>query len=116
MEKLRSALADELPAILQSIVNRAKDGDIAACKLILERVLPPLKVAELPVALGELSGTRTEQGQAILNEMAIGNLAPSQAARLFAALASQAKIVEVDELERRLSHIEQKLIENHDEN
>ncbi len=115
VEKLRTSLADELPAIIQSLVKKAKEGDISACKLILERVLPPLKVAELPVALGELGGTRTEQGQAILHEMAAGMLTPGEAARLLAALASQAKVVEVDELERRLVNLEQKLAGNNEQ-
>lgn len=109
VEKLRTALAEELPNILETVVKDAKAGDVAACRLILDRVLPPLKAAEVPVKLEDISGTLTEQGAAILQAMASADLSPSQAAQLLGALASQARIVEVDELERRLAHIEKRL-------
>ena len=91
VEKLRTALAAELPEIIASVVKKAKDGDISASKVILERVLPPLKAAETTVVLEAITGSRTEQGQAILAEMAQGVLTPSQAAQLIAALAAQAR-------------------------
>ena len=59
--------------------------------------------------LEALSSTRTEQGEDILRAMADGVLSPGQAAQLLAALAAQAKIVEVDELEKRLAKLEQTL-------
>ena len=113
VEKLRTALAEELPEIIASVVKRAKDSDISASKLILERVLPPLKATEATVVLEAITGSRTEQGQAILAEMAQGVLTPSQAAQLMAALAAQARIAEVDEFEQRLTTLEEKLSAKH---
>ena len=109
VERLRTALAEELPAIIRSVVEKAKAGDIGASKLILERLLPPLRSSEVTVVLDGVTGTRTDQGQAILQSMASGVLSPSQAAQLLGALAAQAKIAEVDELERRLALLEEKL-------
>ena len=108
-EKLRTALVKDLPEILKVIVTSAKSGDIQAARTILERVLPPLKMVEVPVLLESFTGSLSEQGQVILRSMADGTLAPGQAAQLLGALAAQAKIVEVDELARRLDDIEKRI-------
>jgi hypothetical protein len=108
-ERLRNALVKDLPAILETVVKNAIAGDITAAKTILERVLPPLKAIEVPAYLHELTGTLSEQGQQILQAMAAGSLAPSQAAQLIGAVAAQAKIVEVDEFANRLEALEKRL-------
>jgi ubiquinone biosynthesis protein UbiJ len=108
-EKLRTALIADLPDILKVIVEKAKDGDIAAAKTILERVLPPLKAVEVPAYLEDLTGSLSQHGQQILQAMAAGSLAPGQAAQLLGAVAAQAKIVEVDDLARRLETLEKRL-------
>ena len=107
-ERLRNALVKDLPEILKTVVESAKKGDITAAKTILERVLPPLKAIETPAILGELTGSLSEQGQAILVAMAGGALAPGQAAQLLGAIAAQAKIVEVDDFARRLEALEKR--------
>jgi hypothetical protein len=108
-EKLRNALVDELPGIIESVVKLAKRGDVAAAKVILERVLPPLKAIETPAAFGGLTGTLSDQGQGILQAMAAGAIAPGQAAQLLGAIAAQAKIVEIDAFARRLEALEKRL-------
>jgi hypothetical protein len=80
-----------------------------AARTILERVLPPLKAIEVPAALEPLTGSLTEQGQRILQGIADGTLTPAQGTQVLGAIAAQAKILEVDELSRRLSQIERRL-------
>jgi hypothetical protein len=108
-DKLRAALADDLPDIIKGVVDAAKGGDMQAARIILDRALPPLKAAELPAPIAGLKGNLTEQGAAILSAMASGALAPGQGAQLLAALASQAKLLEADELTRRLTELEKRL-------
>jgi hypothetical protein len=108
-ERLRNALVKDLPAILEGIVKAAKGGDIAAARMILERVLPPLKAIEIPAFLAPLDGSLSEQGQTVLAAMAAGALAPGQAAQILGAIAAQARVVEVDELGRRLEALEQRM-------
>lgn len=109
VEKLRTVLAKDLQDILDPIVEKARGGDLGAAKLILERVLPPLKAIECPVSLEAVAGSLSQQGQGILQAMASGALAPGQAAQLLGAIAAQAKIIEVDELQQRMSKLEEKL-------
>jgi len=106
--KLRKSLMTDAPEILAGLVTAAKAGDVQAARLILERVLPPVKPTEQTIEL-ELTGvTLTDQGRAVLSAVSAGALAPSQGSQLIAAIGVLARVVEIDELERRLSTLESK--------
>lgn len=109
LQKLRASIAEYVPSILEQLVTAAQGGDVPAARLILERVLPPIKATEQAVAL-ELpaGGTLTAKANAILSAAASGDLAPTQAAQLIAALGTLAKITEMDELESRIAALEEK--------
>ncbi len=106
--RMRATLAGDVPEILAGLVLAAKGGDVQAARLILERILPPVKAIEQAVEL-ELpdGGTLTAQGRAVLSAAAAGELAPGQAAQLIAALGTLAKISELDELTARINALEQ---------
>ncbi len=105
--RLRAAIAEHVPSILDQLVTAAKGGDVQAARLILERVLPPLKGIEQAVTLQlPNDGTLTAKAAAVLNAAASGDLAPGQAAQLIAALGTLAKISEVDELTARITALE----------
>lgn len=105
--RLRTAIAAHVPSILDQLVTAAKAGDVQAARLILERVLPPLKGMEQAVELQlPKDGTLTAKATAVLNSAAAGELAPGQAAQLIAALGTLAKISEVDELAARIEKLE----------
>ena len=50
--------------------------------------------------------TLTEQGRAVLAQIAAGTLAPSQGAQLLGALSALARVVEIDELVSRVDALE----------
>ena len=105
--RLRTAIAAHVPSILDQLVTAAKAGDVQAARLILERVLPPLKGTEQAVELQlPKDGTLTAKATAVLYAAAAGELAPGQAAQLIAALGTLAKIHEVDELAARIEKLE----------
>jgi len=109
LQRLRASIAADVPDILARLVTAAKDGDVQAARLILERVLPPVKpieqAAELRLPAG---GTLTAQGRAVLSAVAAGELAPGQGAQLLAAIGSLARVTEIDEMEARLTKLEEK--------
>ena len=105
--RLRASLAGDVPEILAGLVLAAKAGDVQAARLILERILPPVKPIEQGVALQlPEGGTLTAKASAVLSAAAAGDLAPGQAAQLIAALGTLAKISEVDELAARIEKLE----------
>lgn len=104
--KMRASLAGDVPDILAGLVTAAKAGDIQAARLILERVLPPLKGIEQPQALTLPDGSLTDQGRAVLRSVAAGVLAPTQGAALLGAIGTLARVTEIDELIRRIETLE----------
>ena len=105
--KLRNSIAKHLPAIITQLVTKAKEGDAQAARLLLERVLPPMKPIEQAVALSLPTGEGiTAQGVAIVQAVAAGILAPGQGAALLTGLGALARIKEIDELERRIALLE----------
>ena len=86
----------------------AKSGDVQAARLILERILPPVKAIEQAVELQlPADGTLTAQGRAVLSAVAGGDLAPSQGAALLGAIGTLARVTEIDELTARIAALEQ---------
>ncbi len=107
--KMRESLSADVPDILAGLVTAAKGGDVQAARLILERVLPPLKGVEQPVTLFlPDGGTLTQKADAMLCAAANGELAPGQAAQLIGALGAMARVAEIDELEKRMTAMEEK--------
>jgi hypothetical protein len=49
--RLRAELAQELPGIIESLIRQAKGGDVAAIRVVLDRVIPPLKAVDAPLSL-----------------------------------------------------------------
>ena len=104
--KLRAAIAEHVPAIIERLTEAARSGDVAAARLLLERVIAPLKSHEAPVSISLPDGTLAEQGRAIVASVATAALSPGQGAALLTSLGSLAKLIETDELERRIEALE----------
>jgi hypothetical protein len=105
--QLRAALADKLPAILERLTVQALAGDVQSARLILERCIPALRPTEAPhpVAL-PATGKPEEQGRAILSALAAGELGPQTAATLLGAVATLGRLIELAEIEARISALE----------
>jgi hypothetical protein len=105
--KLRKAIAAAMPEILAQLVEQAKAGDVAAAKVLIDRVCPPLKPQALPISL-PVNGSLTEQGSEIIRATLAGQIPPDIGSQLITALAAQSKIIEVDELTKRIEAVEGK--------
>lgn len=77
-----------------------------AARAILPYMHPRLGTIDAPANIGELSGTLADQGRKVIEGIADGTLSPSEAASIMQTIAAQARIVEVDELERRVTALE----------
>jgi hypothetical protein len=105
-----AAMEEGADAIARKVVELAKEGDISAARLVLERLIPPAK--ERPVFL-ELPSTETAEGigqaqSAILQAVAAGDLLPGEAATLAGIVEARRKAVETLELEQRITALEGK--------
>lgn len=104
---LRAKLATDGEAVLTVVLEAAKAGDLAACKLVLDRIVPALKPTAAPVRVdlpeqAGLAGT----ARAFVLAAASGAMPADVAAQMVTAVASLARIVEIDDLARRLDALE----------
>lgn len=108
--ELRRSLAEHAPALLKKAVDLALEGDTAALKLCVDRLMPPARARDEAVPVPGLMGTAslTQQAQAIIEALARGELAPAEAGAIMGALASAARAKEIDELEQRIQALEAK--------
>jgi len=105
----RTALADELPAIMAKLTATALAGDVQAAALILSRCCPPVRPSREPAALPELAKATTlgDQARAVIAAVAAGAVAADTAAELLRAVADAAKAIELDGMDRRLRALEE---------
>lgn len=109
IDKLRAALTKELPEVLEALVAQAKAGDTGAIKLILERTVPALRPVDAVAPLNLLvDGGLADQGRAVMAALAVGHLPANQAAGILQGLGNLAKLVELDELDKRVAALEGK--------
>ncbi len=105
--ELRVKLATDLDKIIDTLKAQALAGDAQAIRIILDRVLPALRLVELPTTLDlPADGTLADQARAVVQAAADGDLAPAQAAQIVTALGGVAKIIETTELVRRIEALE----------
>lgn len=103
---LRKLLEPHAPILVEKAIALALDGDAVALRMCLDRLIPPLRAASLPVALELGGGTLSERGEAIMTQVNAGEVSPEQAHSLLGALASLAAIRAADEIERRVRALE----------
>lgn len=112
--KLRKSIEEHVPEIISQLVKNAKAGDAQSARLLLERVIAPIRAIEMPVELllPESEGL-TAQGLAIVQQVSEGRLSPSQGAALLSGLGNLARVKEVEELEARIEALERSQEERH---
>ncbi|MDM8545171.1 DUF5681 domain-containing protein [Candidatus Venteria ishoeyi] len=102
---LRDLLDPHADELVKQAVKMALEGDTAALKLCLDRLIPPMKTAPVNIP-GLAVGSLAERGAAVLDALGGGEIEPAQGAVLLSALQSQARIVEVSEIIERLEVLE----------
>jgi Family of unknown function (DUF5681) len=105
--KIRKDIEKAWPDILKKIIEQAKGGDMAACKILLDKICPNLRSQALPITLA-IDGGLVEQGNEIIKATMNGQIPPDIGSQLITALAHQSKIIEIEELTKRIEALEQK--------
>lgn len=104
---IREKLLIDIDSVLKAVVDAAKTGDMQAAKLVLDRLIPPLKSTSQAVIL-ELPDTASplDIARAILASTAQGAVAPDIAGQLVTALGTLCRIEEVEDLRDRIAALE----------
>lgn len=104
---MRDLLVPHAPELIAKAVEMAKGGDAGALRICLDRLIPPAKAKDDPVSLPGLTDSLAENSREVIRALAKGDLTPEEAGTVLQALASQVRIIEADEIERRLAALEQ---------
>src|SRR5579862_116821 len=105
---MRELLEPHASELIAKAVELALTGDTTALRICIDRLIPPAKVREESVTLPLGNGSLAEQGQAVLAALGEGTIAPDVATAILQGIAAQARIVEGDEIEKRLAALEVK--------
>jgi hypothetical protein len=109
--KLRRAIEKDLPAVIDALLDAARGGDVQAASVLLSRSLPPLRPSRESVAVDGVTAESTpaEIALAVVRAAAAGRLPADVASDLASALASIAKIEDIEEQAARLAAVEKEL-------
>jgi hypothetical protein len=102
-------LADE-EAIVESVIQAAKGGDMTAARLVLERIAPIRKGRPITLAL-PITNTAADIGEAmsaVVAQMAAGEVTPEEATTVVGILDAKRKAIELTEIEARIEALEAK--------
>jgi hypothetical protein len=109
LQKLRKALTPHAEEFAEILLKKARDGDLHALRLALERIAPPPKAQTEPVQIEGFSKTSTlsESARLVIHAAAQGDISPTAASELIGAIGALARVVETDELAQRLQTLEE---------
>ena len=101
-------LEGDLEAVTKVCVDRAKDGDLMAIKLILDKVIPNAKERQLSVNLPKVEGAANLPVAlaAVLEMVSKGELTPGEGQTITAMIEAYRKGVELADIEARLTALE----------
>lgn len=107
---IRKQLADKAEAVVDTVLQAALTGDLMACKLVLDRVVPALKSHAAPIELSlPVNGDLASMAECFLRAASNGSLPADIAAQMVGAVGQLARIVEINELKDRLEALERTL-------
>lgn len=101
-------LDGEAEALTRTAIDKALEGDTVALRICLERLVPPRKDAPISIAMPPVASAEdtVAASSAVLAAVAAGEITPEEAGRLMTLLTAHRSIIEVGDLERRITALE----------
>ena len=105
--ELREMLFSQAEPLVAQLIKQARDGDIQAIKLCMDKILPSIKPVNSPINIDfDSAESLTEKAELILAAAASGQMSSTEANQLLASITSLAQIVEFEEFDKRLADLE----------
>jgi hypothetical protein len=103
-------LDGEVEAMVRMVIEKAKQGDMVALRLCLDRIVPPRRDRPVNFTIPALksAGDASKVMGAITTAVACGELTPAEAAELSRVIEAYVKAIETSEIERRLKTLEER--------
>lgn len=103
--KFRTMIEPKSEELLNTAVEMALGGNEAMLRLLLDRILPA-KPREDSVDLNLPNTGLTEQMEVILSSLNERGITPTEALKLMNMTVAQSKIIEFDQIEKRIKALE----------
>lgn len=106
------AIGDEAAeSVIQAIVDKAKEGDMAAARIIADRVWPARKGSRIEFKLPAMDKAEDLPGAitSIAQQVATGDISPDEGALIVGLLETQRRAIETSDHAIRLAAIEETL-------
>lgn len=93
-EQLRQSIKDEMPSILKMVIDKAKDGDMHAAKILIDRAIPALKPVAEPTGFVVAGNDKlVDMGRTVLDMTSRGELSTDEAIGLMKVLSAYTGVV-----------------------
>ncbi len=103
-------MEDQTEAVVQTVVNAALTGDMSACKLIVERLLPPVKERPIDADLKLPANIDAENAGQVFGEIfravSGGRIYPGEGDMLVKMLRSYLEAHEYQQIAERIAELE----------
>ena len=94
--------------LVTKAVEMALEGDSQALKLCIDRAIPAYRPAAEPINFEMTGDTLTDKAESILLAVSQGDIDPQTGRALIDAIGSLVKVIDMDEVKRRLTALEEK--------
>ena len=100
----------EAEALARKVIERALEGDSAALRLCLDRLVPIRKDRVVTLDLPAITSTQELAAgfAAVVASVAKGDMTPAEAQRIAALFEQYSKVLETGELEQRVTQLEER--------
>ncbi|MBN9695606.1 MAG: hypothetical protein J0L85_07385 [Zoogloea sp.] len=106
---LQALDSNDIDGVLVAMVKAAKDGNVGAARLLIERIFPLARERQLNLpglpAVTDAAGVAEAQNW-IIQSIAVGDLTPGEGNTLSAVIETRRRALETQELELRIAAIE----------
>ena len=105
--RFNEAIESMIPQVLDSVFQKAIAGDMTAAKMLLDRTLPNKRPEQERVEISH-TGSIPSDAQNVLRSVLDGEVSPDVGASLLSAMTSVLKVIEVEDLAKRIEALEGK--------
>lgn len=98
------------PELVERVLDLARNGDVGALRIALDRIAPAPRDAPIELALPPVTSAADLPAAfaSVLEAVASGRLTPSEAERVASLLANAGRLLEAADLEARIAALEAK--------
>lgn len=104
-------MAGDIEAVVAKVCKKAKDGDMAAAKMILDRISPPRKGRAAPFTLPAIvtAADVVAALAAVTAAMSAGKISPAEAVEIAGVVELARRAIETAEIEKRIAALEERM-------